>query len=83
MLVDVSEINLTTKVLGTSLQLVRVIAPMAFQCLAHPEGEIATASAAASAGVGMVLSTLSTSSLEEVATVSNSLQLVSALHPQR
>lgn len=74
MLVDVSEINLTTKVLGEPLQLPLLIAPMAFQCLAHPEGEIATASAAASAGAGMVLSTLATKSLEEVATVSNSLQ---------
>ncbi|WP_071189232.1 alpha-hydroxy acid oxidase [Trichormus sp. NMC-1] len=74
MLVDVSEINLTTKVLGEPLQLPLLIAPMAFQCLAHPDGEIATASAAASAGVGMVLSTLSTKSLEEVATVDNGLQ---------
>ncbi|MGM3308197.1 alpha-hydroxy acid oxidase [Anabaena sp. WFMT] len=74
MLVDVSEINLTTKVLGQSLQLPLLIAPMAFQCLAHLEGEIATASAAASAGVGMVLSTLATKSLEEVAKVANGLQ---------
>ncbi|MBD2629137.1 alpha-hydroxy acid oxidase [Trichormus variabilis] len=74
MLVDVSEINLTTKVLGEPLQLPLLIAPMAFQCLAHPDGEIATASAAVSAGVGMVLSTLSTKSLEEVATVDNGLQ---------
>lgn len=74
MLVDVSEINLTTKVLGEPLQLPLLIAPMAFQCLAHPDGEIATASAAVSAGVGMVLSTLSTKSLEEVAKVANTLQ---------
>ncbi|WP_413173325.1 alpha-hydroxy acid oxidase [Anabaena azotica] len=74
MLVDVSEINLTTKLLGEPLQLPLLIAPMAFQCLAHPAGEIVTASAAASAGVGMVLSTLSTKSLEEVATVDNGWQ---------
>ncbi|MFM7364474.1 MAG: alpha-hydroxy acid oxidase [Cuspidothrix sp.] len=74
MLIDVSKIDLTTKVLGASLQLPILIAPMAFQCLAHPEGEIATALAAASAGVGMVLSTLATKSLEEVATVTNGLQ---------
>ncbi|BCL36612.1 alpha-hydroxy acid oxidase [Nostoc sp. MS1] len=69
MLVDVSHINLSTCVLGQPLQLPLLIAPMAFQCLAHPEGELATAMAAASAGVGMVLSTLSTKSLEDVAEV--------------
>jgi 4-hydroxymandelate oxidase len=74
MLVDVSKINLTTQVLGESLQLPLLIAPMAFQCLADPEGEIATALAAEIAGVGMVLSTLATKSLEEVATVANGLQ---------
>ena len=67
MLVDVSDRNLTTKVLGQPLRLPLLIAPMAFQCLAHPEGEIATALAASGAGVGMVLSTLSTKSIEEVA----------------
>jgi 4-hydroxymandelate oxidase len=42
---------------------------MAFQCLAHQDGEVATALAASQAGVGMVLSTFSTKSMEEVATV--------------
>ncbi len=68
MLVDVSDRNLTTKVLGQPLQLPLLIAPMAFQCLAHPEGEVATALAASQAGIGMVLSTLATKSIEEVAT---------------
>ncbi|MEH2315472.1 alpha-hydroxy acid oxidase [Nostoc sp.] len=74
-LVDVSDVydglrlrNLTTSILGQPLQLPLLIAPMAFQCLAHPDGEVATALAAASAGVGMVLSTLATKSIEEVAT---------------
>ena len=65
MLVDVSDRNLTTKVLGQPLRLPLLIAPMAFQCLAHPEGEIATALAASGAGVGMVLSTLSTKSIDK------------------
>lgn len=72
MLVDVSQPNLSTSILGQPLQLPLLIAPMAFQCLAHPEGEIATAKAAASAGVGMVLSTMATKSIEEVATVGES-----------
>ncbi|MBH8571512.1 alpha-hydroxy-acid oxidizing protein [Nostocaceae cyanobacterium CENA369] len=69
MLVDVSDRNLSTSILGQPLQLPLLIAPMAFQCLAHPVGEVATALAAASAGVGMVLSTLATKSIEDVATV--------------
>ncbi|MBH8563031.1 alpha-hydroxy-acid oxidizing protein [Nostoc sp. CENA67] len=71
MLVDVSDRNLSTSILGQSLQMPLLIAPMAFQCLAHPEGEVATALAAASAGVGLVLSTMATKSMEEVAAVSN------------
>lgn len=45
MLVDVSDRTLCTTVLGQSLQFPLLIAPMAFQCLAHPEGEVATAGA--------------------------------------
>ena len=72
-LVDVSERDLSTTVLGHTWQIPIAIAPMAFQCLAHPEGEIATAKAAAKLGTLMVLSTLATKSLEEVANV-NSLR---------
>ncbi|KYC42352.1 2-hydroxy-acid oxidase [Scytonema hofmannii PCC 7110] len=68
-LVDVSKRNLATHILSQPIQMPLLIAPMAFQCLACPEGEIATARAARSSGVGMVLSTLSTKSIEEVATV--------------
>jgi 4-hydroxymandelate oxidase len=71
MLVDVSQRNLSTTLLGQSLPLPILIAPMAFQCLAHPEGEIATAKAAAKLGSVMVLSTLATTSMEEVARVRN------------
>jgi 4-hydroxymandelate oxidase len=69
MLVDVSKRDLTTTIFGHILQFPLLIAPMAFQCLANPEGELATARAAAKAGVGMILSTLATKSIEEVATV--------------
>ena len=67
MLVDVSQRDLTTTILGQSLSAPILIAPMAFQCLANPAGEVATAKAAASLGVGMVLSTLATKSMAEVA----------------
>ena len=44
-----------------------LIAPTAFQQAAHPEGEIATAKAAANAGIGMIVSTMSTTTLEDIA----------------
>ncbi|MFQ4142265.1 alpha-hydroxy acid oxidase [Chlorogloeopsis sp. ULAP02] len=66
-MVDVSDRLLATTILNQPLQMPLLIAPMAFQCLAHREGELATATAASKAGVGMVLSTLSTQSLEDIA----------------
>lgn len=71
MLVDVSQRDLTTQLLGQTLPLPILVAPMAFQCLAHPEGEIATAKAAAKLGSVMVLSTLATQAMEDVAQVRN------------
>jgi isopentenyl diphosphate isomerase/L-lactate dehydrogenase-like FMN-dependent dehydrogenase len=44
-----------------------LVAPMAMQRLCHPEGELAMARAAADAGVPMVVSTMATASLAEVA----------------
>ncbi|MBO1346427.1 MAG: alpha-hydroxy-acid oxidizing protein [Hormoscilla sp. GUM202] len=69
MLVDVSHRDLSTTILGQAWQLPIAIAPMAFQCLAAKEGEMATAKAAAKLGNMMILSTMATKSLEEVASV--------------
>jgi 4-hydroxymandelate oxidase len=63
---DVSRRDLATKVLGDHLAFPLLVAPMAFQRLAHPDGEIATARAATAVGAGMILSTLATSSIEDV-----------------
>lgn len=63
---DVSQRTLATKVLGDTLDFPVLVAPMAFQRLAHAEGELATARAAAAAGAGMILSTLATTSIEDV-----------------
>ncbi|NEO55467.1 MAG: alpha-hydroxy-acid oxidizing protein [Okeania sp. SIO3B5] len=71
MLVNVNQRNLTTKILGQHIKMPILIAPMAFQCLAHPEGELATARVAADLGTIMVLSTMSTKSLEDVALAPN------------
>jgi isopentenyl diphosphate isomerase/L-lactate dehydrogenase-like FMN-dependent dehydrogenase len=44
-----------------------VVAPMAMHRLCHPDGELAVARATAALGTDMVLSTMATASLEEVA----------------
>jgi len=66
-LVDVSSCDLATTVLGTPVSMPVLVAPTAFQKLAHPDGECATARAAAAAGTVMTLSTLSTCLMEDVA----------------
>jgi 4-hydroxymandelate oxidase len=65
-LVDVSRRDLTTPVLGHPLAMPLIVAPTAFHRLATPEGEVATARAAGAAGTAMILSTLSTSTVESV-----------------
>jgi 4-hydroxymandelate oxidase len=64
---DVSHVELRTELLGAQLATPIVVAPTAYQRLAHDEGEAATARGAADAGALMVVSTLSTTSLEDVA----------------
>ena len=59
-LVDVAEVSTATTVLGTEIALPVVIAPLAMQRLAHPDGEEATARAAAAAGTIMCLSSAAT-----------------------
>src|SRR5215203_5216577 len=66
-LVDVSSVTTATTVLGTDVSMPILVAPTAFHRLAHPDGELATARAAAAAGTIMCLSTLATSTIEEVA----------------
>jgi isopentenyl diphosphate isomerase/L-lactate dehydrogenase-like FMN-dependent dehydrogenase len=66
-LCDVSEISTATTVLGTRLELPVLVAPVAYQQLYDPDGECATARAAAAAGAGMAVSTFSTRSHKEIA----------------
>lgn len=56
-----------TQLLGRTLAHPVLLAPLAFQKLAHPMGEIASALAAAAQGAGMVLSAQSSVPMEEVA----------------
>lgn len=69
-LVDVSERRLATEILGVPISMPILIAPTAYQRLAHPEGELATARAAAEAGTIYTLSTLATTAIEDIARVS-------------
>jgi 4-hydroxymandelate oxidase len=69
-LVDVSKRSLGTTLLGAGLSAPILIAPMAYHRMAHPEGELATARAAAAMGALYVVSTLATTRLEEVAAAS-------------
>jgi 4-hydroxymandelate oxidase len=55
------------KLLGRTLAHPMLVAPMAYQCMAHPHGELATAMACAAQGAGLVLSCQATAPLEDVA----------------
>ena len=67
MLVGVAERDPSVQLLGRRRSHPILVAPTAFQRLAHPDGELATARAAAATDTVMCLSTLATSSPEAVA----------------
>ncbi len=69
-LVDVSACDLRTTIIGQPVSMPLMTAPCALNALAHPEGELAVARAAAAAGIVQVLSTLSAYRLEDVAAAS-------------
>ena len=66
-LVDVGSVTTATTVLGAEVALPVLVAPTAFQRLCDPEGELATARAAARAGTVMCQSTLSSVTPAELA----------------
>jgi 4-hydroxymandelate oxidase len=70
---DVSQRDLSVEISGHRLEWPVIVAPMAFQQLAAPEGEVATAHASAAMGSGMILSTLSNCTIESVRAASNGL----------
>lgn len=67
MLRDVAERDLTTEILGQKLPAPVMLAPIGVQTAAHPDGERATARAAATLGLPMVISTASDTSMEDIA----------------
>lgn len=66
-LVDCSKGSTALTLFGEHFAHPALLAPVSFQRLAHPDGELATAQAASALETGMVLSTLSSVSLEAVA----------------
>jgi isopentenyl diphosphate isomerase/L-lactate dehydrogenase-like FMN-dependent dehydrogenase len=67
MLRDVSKRDLSTEVLGTPLGAPLMLGPVGVLEIIHPDGELAVARAAAETGVGMILSCVSSTPLEQVA----------------
>jgi 4-hydroxymandelate oxidase len=66
-LVDVSEVTAATTVLGTEISMPVITAPVAYQRMAHPDGELAVARGAGAAGTITTLSTFATTSPADVA----------------
>lgn len=66
-LADVSKGNTELTLLGQRLAHPILVAPVAYQKLAHPDGEVASAMAAAAQDAVFCLSTLASQSLEDVA----------------
>lgn len=64
---DISIIDSSVSIWGVRNSVPIGVAPTAMQCLAHPDGEVATAKACKEAGIAMGLSSFSTSTLEDVA----------------
>uniref|UniRef100_A0A0A9WWN9 (S)-2-hydroxy-acid oxidase n=1 Tax=Lygus hesperus TaxID=30085 RepID=A0A0A9WWN9_LYGHE len=67
MLRDVSKLDTTTTILGKPVPIPIGVSPTAMQRLACPEGEVANIKAVSSTGSIYILSTLSTTSIEDVA----------------
>lgn len=66
MLVDLTQLDMSTELFGSKISMPLIIAPTAFHQLATADGERATARAAHRAGTIMTLSTLANCSIEEV-----------------
>ncbi|MCD4523488.1 alpha-hydroxy acid oxidase [Nocardioides sp. cx-173] len=64
---DVSSVDTSREVLGARAALPFGIAPTGFTRMMHAEGEVAGATAAAAAGIPFALSTMGTTSIEDVA----------------
>ena len=71
-LVDVSRLDTTVQLFGREYAHPILLAPTSYQKLSHPEGELATARGAGTARAGMILSSFSNVTLEDVAKAATS-----------
>lgn len=67
MLVDVSSIDTSTLLFGQTLKVPVLLAPVAYQKLIHPDGELESVRGANAAGIPFVASTSATTSIEDIA----------------
>lgn len=65
-LVDVARVDTSTALLGSALPMPMMLAPTGYTRMMHPLGEIAVARAAAARGLPYALSTVATTSIEDV-----------------
>ena len=82
-LVDVSQIDTRVNLFGGEFESPILLAPVAYHRLYHAEGEIGTARGANAAGAGFVVSTFTTTSIDEMTRNTQSSNLVPALRPTR
>ncbi|WP_103353050.1 alpha-hydroxy acid oxidase [Amycolatopsis sp. CA-128772] len=74
--------DLAVTLLGTPSSMPILVAPTAFHRLAHPDGELATARAAARAGTIMIVSMAATTAIEDIAAAAPDLGLWFQLYLQ-
>jgi 4-hydroxymandelate oxidase len=66
-LVDVSEIDTRVNLFGSEMESPILLAPVAYHRLYHRDGEVATARGANASGAGLVISTFTTTEIDEIA----------------
>ncbi|HEY2393530.1 MAG TPA: alpha-hydroxy acid oxidase [Candidatus Angelobacter sp.] len=66
-LVNVSQLDTRVNLFGSELESPILLAPVAYHRLYHSEGEVATARGASAAGAAMVISTFTTTAIDEIA----------------
>lgn len=63
---DVSQLDTRVTLFGSELEHPILLAPIAYHRLYHPEGELATARGASTAGAAMVISSFTTTGIDEI-----------------
>lgn len=71
-LVDVSQLDTRTTILGQPLEFPILMAPTAYHRIMHPEGELATVRGAAKAGAMMIASSFATTTIEDMSRAAKS-----------